>query len=214
LLPISSCHSRLSLRTSLREQVWAGTPVSEEEGQTDGLEDAGEGADGDGVERALLGEDLGDDLLYHNQQNHSPCRKLMETHGRCRAGHEDQAAHVGGALVAEGTGGVQERADAVRLHGRADGGSAVRGGGRCGLLGLEELLLGVGGLGLAVGLAEDGAEDGEGDGVGVDGAERDGGRLDGREICCEEMVMSVLIDILMDGACLTVARHGVCLWRA
>jgi len=136
----------------------------------------------------------------------------METHGRCRAGHEDQAAHVGGALVAEGTGGVQERADAVRLHGRADGGSAVRGGGRCGLLGLEELLLGVGGLGLAVGLAEDGAEDGEGDGVGVEGAERDGGRLDRGEVY-GEMAVSVFICCFDGQRSFTVGAEGICLWR-
>ena len=42
--------------------VGAGAPVGEEEGKTNGLEDAGNSANGDGVKRALLGEDLGDDL--------------------------------------------------------------------------------------------------------------------------------------------------------
>jgi hypothetical protein len=37
---------------------------------------------------------------------------------------------------------------------------------------------------LAVGLTEEGAEDGEGGGVAEDGAERDGGRLDGWEVWC------------------------------
>lgn len=104
------------------------------------------------------------------------------SYGRSRAGEEDQAAEVGGALVGESTSGVDESTDTVRLDGRADEGSAPGGSGRGGLLGLEELLLGVGGLGLAVGVAEDGAEDGKGDGVVVDGAEGDRGGLNGREV--------------------------------
>ena len=46
----------------LLERVGAGAPPGEEHGQTDGLKDASQGADGDGVERALFGEDLGDEL--------------------------------------------------------------------------------------------------------------------------------------------------------
>lgn len=46
----------------LVEWVGAGAPPGHEHGEADGLEDAGEGTDGDGVERALLGEDLGDEL--------------------------------------------------------------------------------------------------------------------------------------------------------
>lgn len=42
--------------------VGPGTPVGQEHGQTDGLEDAGKGANGDGVKWALLGEDLGNEL--------------------------------------------------------------------------------------------------------------------------------------------------------
>ena len=37
-------------------------PVPEEETQADGLEGAGGGADEDGVEGSLFGEDLGDEL--------------------------------------------------------------------------------------------------------------------------------------------------------
>jgi len=51
------------------------------------------------------------------------------------------------------------------LKGRANEGGTPGSGGTGSLLGLEELLLGVGRLGLAVGLAEDWAEDSEGDDV-------------------------------------------------
>ena len=46
----------------LVEGVGAGAPVGEEQRQADGLHDAAEGANGDGIERALLSDDLGDDL--------------------------------------------------------------------------------------------------------------------------------------------------------
>jgi hypothetical protein len=105
-----------------------------------------------------------------------------KTYRRSRAGEEDQAAEVGGALVGESASGVDEGTNTVRLDGRADEGSSPGGGGRGSLLRLEELLLGVGGLGLTVGVAEDGAEDGEGDGVVVDGAKGDSRGLNGREV--------------------------------
>ena len=114
------------------------------------------------------------------------------TYGRSRAGEEDQAAEVGGALVGESTSGVDEGTDTVGLDGGADEGSTPGSGGGGSLLGLEELLLGVGGLGLAVGVAEDGAEDGKGDGVVVDGAEGDSGGLNGREVCRSEVLEVVL----------------------
>ena len=47
----------------LVEGVGAGSPVGEEQAETDSLEDAGKSADGDGVHGALLGDDLGDNLL-------------------------------------------------------------------------------------------------------------------------------------------------------
>lgn len=37
-----------------------------------------------------------------------------------RGGHEDQAAKVCGALVAEGSGGVDQSANTVTLEGRSD----------------------------------------------------------------------------------------------
>lgn len=107
------------------------------------------------------------------------------TYRGSRAGKEDQAAEVGGALVGESASGVDESTDTVRLDSGANEGSAPSDSGGGGLLGLEELLLGVGGLSLTIGVAEDGAEDGKRDGVVVDGAEGDRGGLNGREVCEE-----------------------------
>lgn len=107
---------------------------------------------------------------------------VVYSYRRSGAGEEDQRAEVGGALVGESASGVDEGTNTVGLDGGADEGSTPGSGGGGGLLGLEELLLGVGGLGLAVGVAEDGAEDGKGDGVVVDGAEGDRGGLNGREV--------------------------------
>lgn len=104
------------------------------------------------------------------------------TYGRSRAGEEDQGAEVSGALVGESASGVDEGTNTVGLNGRADEGSTPGGGGGGSLLGLEELLLGVGGLGLAVGVTEDGAKNGKGDGVVVDRAEGDGRGLDGGKV--------------------------------
>lgn len=44
------------------ERGGAGAPVGQEHAEADGLEDAGKSADGDGVERALLGQYLSDEL--------------------------------------------------------------------------------------------------------------------------------------------------------
>lgn len=46
----------------LVEGVGAGAPVGEEHGEANGLKDSSKSSDGDGVERALLGDDLGDNL--------------------------------------------------------------------------------------------------------------------------------------------------------
>jgi hypothetical protein len=110
-----------------------------------------------------------------------------DAYGRSGGGEEDQRSEVGGALVGESASGVDEGTDTVGLDGGADEGSTPGSGGGGSLLGLEELLLGVGGLGLAVGVAEDGAEDGKGDGVVVDGAEGDSRGLNGREVCRKGM---------------------------
>ena len=44
------------------ERVGSGSPVGQEQTQADGLENASEGANGNGVERSLLGDDLRDEL--------------------------------------------------------------------------------------------------------------------------------------------------------
>jgi hypothetical protein len=105
-----------------------------------------------------------------------------QTYGRSGRGSEDQATEVGSALVGEGTGGVKKSTNTVGLEGRAGKGSTPGSGGRSSLLGLEELLLGVGSLGLTVGVTEDGAEDGEGGEVVEGSADGDGRRLDGGKV--------------------------------
>lgn len=82
-----------------------------------------------------------------------------KTHGGGRGGHEDEAAKVRSALVAQCARGVDQGADAVALQGRADERGAPGGGGGRGLLGAEELFARVGGLGALVGLAKEGRED-------------------------------------------------------
>lgn len=68
------------------------------------------------------------------------------------------------------------------MNGATNERSSPGGGSRCGFLGLDELFLGVGGLGAVVGVAEDGTEDSEGGCVVEDGAEGDGGGLDWWEV--------------------------------
>lgn len=106
------------------------------------------------------------------------------TYAWCGTGHEDQAAQVGGTLVAEGTGRVNQSTDTIGLDGAADKGATPGGGGRGGLLRLEEFLLGVGGLSAVVGVTEQRAEDGKRGGVVEESAEGDGGGLDRWEVCC------------------------------
>ena len=65
----------------------------------------------------------------------------QKTHSRSRGGEEDQAAEVGGALVAEGAGGVDEGADAVGLQRGAHERRAPGRGGRRRLPRPQELLL-------------------------------------------------------------------------
>lgn len=49
---------------SLVERRRPCAPVGQEQAEADSLEDAGKSANGNGVERALLGENLGDDLMH------------------------------------------------------------------------------------------------------------------------------------------------------
>ena len=98
------------------------------------------------------------------------------------AGHEDESTEVGGALVAQGAGGIDERTNAIGLETRPEERSTPSDGGTGGLLGAEELLLGVSLLGALVGLTEERREDRELGGVVEDGAEGDGRGLDGGKI--------------------------------
>lgn len=47
----------------LIKRVGACSPVCKEQAEADGLKDAGNSANGNGVKRALLGKDLGDNLM-------------------------------------------------------------------------------------------------------------------------------------------------------
>jgi hypothetical protein len=105
----------------LVEGVGAGSPVGKEQAEADGLEDTGNGTDSDGVERALLGDDLGDDLNVV-RDDIATCEDGM-TYGGSSGGHEDQGAEVSSALVGEGTGSVDQSTNTVCLEGRADNGA-------------------------------------------------------------------------------------------
>ena len=109
--------------------------------------------------------------------------KVVKTYRWSRRSHEHQRSKVSSTLVAQGSSSVQKSANTVRLDGRADNASSPCGGCGSGLLGLDKLLLAVGGLGAVVGVAEDWAEDGEGGGVVEDRAEGDGRWLDWWQIC-------------------------------
>lgn len=95
---------------------------------------------------------------------------------------EDERTEVGGALVGEGAGGVDESAYTVGLDTGADNGASPRGGSGGSLLGVEVLLLGVCLLCAAVGITEDGTEDGQRDGVVEGSAEGDSRGLNGRKV--------------------------------
>ena len=99
------------------------------------------------------------------------------------AGEEDQAAQVGGALVAERAGGIDEGADAIRLDGGADERGTPGRGGSGRLTGLEHLFGAVGGLGALVGLLEQRGQDGDAGDLVEGDADGDGGGLDGGEVC-------------------------------
>jgi hypothetical protein len=76
------------------------------------------------------------------------------------------------------------------LESRSSEGGSPSSGGRGSLLGLHELLLGVGSLSTVVGVTEDWAEDGEGGSVVENGAEGDSRWLDWWEVCRREKLVS------------------------
>jgi hypothetical protein len=112
------------------------------------------------------------------------------TYRRSRRGEEDESTEVGSTLVGESAGGVDQGTDTVGLDGGTDEGASPGGGGTGSLLGLGELLGGVGALGLAVHVTEDGAEDGERGNVGEDGTEGDSRGLDRGEVWEREIDVS------------------------
>ena len=107
----------------------------------------------------------------------------QKTYTGSRAGHKDQTPQIRRTLVAERSGRVDQGADTVRLNRAADERRAPSGCGGGSLLRLEELLLGVSGLGPVVGVAKERGHDGERGGVVEDGAEGNGAGLDGWEVC-------------------------------
>jgi hypothetical protein len=75
-----------------------GSPPGEEKGETDSLEDTGNSTDGDGVERSLLSEDLGNELDSDQHLFFHPPRD-MRTYRWSRGSKEDQRSQVCGTLV-------------------------------------------------------------------------------------------------------------------
>ncbi len=122
------------------ERVRPRSPQGEEGRQADSLDNLGRKTGNENVPWALLGQDLGQVL-------------------RRAGGEEDQCSQVGGALVGQRAGGVDQGADAVGLQAGAKEGGAPGNGGRGGLFRLDKLLGVVGRLGAAVSIAEDRLED-------------------------------------------------------
>lgn len=62
------------------ERVRPCAPPGQEQRQTNGLHDSGESSDGNGIEWALLGEDLSDELAtcQHVRKPHSTTSKLTD----------------------------------------------------------------------------------------------------------------------------------------
>lgn len=67
----SRYHSfRLCVILHLVEWVGSSAPVREEQAEANGFEDASQDTDGDGVERALFNDDLGDELQKREKYQH------------------------------------------------------------------------------------------------------------------------------------------------
>jgi hypothetical protein len=114
------------------------------------------------------------------------------THHRSRSSSENKTTEVGSALVAQSASRINESADAIGLEAGADKGGTPGGSGTAGLLGADELLLGVGGLGALVGLSEDGGQYGELDALIEGEADGDGRGLDRGKICACSCLVSSL----------------------
>lgn len=168
--------------THLVKGVGPGSPPGHEHAQSHRLKDLGRDAHTDGIKRPPLREEL------HQEPGRG-------------GGSKDQTAEVRSALVAQGAGGVDESTHTVGLERGADEGGAPGDGGGGRLLGLDELLLGVGELGAVVGLAEERREDRELDAVVEEGAQGNGRGLDGREVW--ERGVSFLVSFILKSHCLS-----------
>ena len=170
----------LSKARRLVEWVGASSPPGEEQTKADCLEDTSESADGHGIHRTSLGENLRDNLVTFISILH--ISYVDVTYTWCRAGHEDQATEISGSLVAQGTCCVDEGSDTIRLNGAANNGSTPGSGGTSSLLALEKLFLGICSLSTVVGVTEHRSKYGERCGVVEDGAHGNSRGLDGWEI--------------------------------
>lgn len=108
--------------------------------------------------------------------------KKWWTHGWRVGGEKDQTAEVSSSLVAQGAGRVDESGDTISLDGRSHDAATPAGGSGGSLLGLEELLLAVGGLGAVIGVAKEGGQHSCRADLVEDDAKGNRRGLDGREI--------------------------------
>ena len=106
-----------------------------------------------------------------------------DTYARSGASENNQTTQIRSTLVAQCAGGVDQSTNTVALDCTSDERRAVGSGCTSGLLGLEEFLLGVCGLGALVSVTKDGSEDCEGDSVIEHGAEGDCRWLYWRKVC-------------------------------
>lgn len=106
----------------------------------------------------------------------------MTTYTGSRGSEEDETTEVSSALVAQSTSSVNQSTNTVALQGGTDERGTPGERSTAGLLGADELLLGVGKLSALVCLAEDGSEDSELDAVVEGRAEGDGRGLDRGEV--------------------------------
>jgi hypothetical protein len=97
-----------------------------------------------------------------------------------RAGEEDQSSKIGGTLVAQSTSSIDQGCNTVGLQRTAHKGASPSCNSTSGLLGLQELLLGVCSLGALVGVTEDRSKDAQRGSVREDSSQRDRGGLHGR----------------------------------
>lgn len=155
-----ACKRQRTIR--LFEGVSPRSPPGEEQRLANCLEQLLRDRDTNCVERSSLGEDLGEILeaavsvsASSNSEGLRRSRMRGKTHNRSRGCHEDQTAQIGSALVTQSTGSVDESADTIGLQGRADERGAPSDSSGRGLLGMDEFLLGVGGLGTLVGLTKE-----------------------------------------------------------